>query len=382
MKKERYGKTKYRKVMAAITASFVLASLTGCGGDSMDPLVPANSITYADAERSTVMVMRGDIAPTFEGNLKLSNYSEYIYRLDNSQIAELKDEYKAEIDEVLVEVGDRVSVGDKLITFNSESLAKQMINSTTSKTKSELLINHYRKLMDINSGLDYYDEIVSLENDVSIANMYIDDINSTYDEIDIVSETEGVVSFVDSGLGDGNLVASKPLVKVASYDEYYVMDNPLYTTEADKNGLNMNSMEFHVGERYTAKSYLSEYTVEVIADPTGGSATATDAVIDASATDASSGEAVTGNLIYFKIVDDDGSIPDENLVLYAELDVTRDVCYVEKNAVFVHEGQSYVYLECEDGSFQAKKVTTGDIAGIYVIIEDGLNEGDRVSIPE
>ena len=377
MKRRYLRKTKYAGILAfALTVS----SLTGCGEGDMDALVPANAITYADAERTCVTVMRGDIAPTFEGDLTLSNYSEVVYRLDSTQIAELENEYKAKIDEVLVEVGDKVSEGDKLITFTSESLSKQMTNSTTSKTKSELLIGHYRKLMDINSSLDYYDEIVSLQDDITVANMYIDDINSTYDEINVVAETDGIVSFVDTGIVDGHIPVAKPLIKTASFDNYYIMENPMYGTEEDKNGLAANSMDFYVGEKYTAKGYLSEYSLEVMADPTTNG-TPTDATEAASASDASKGEQATGKYIYFRILDDDGSIPDQFLTLYAEQEITRNVCYVDKNAVFVNEGQSYVYLECEDGTFQAKKIKTGEIAGDYVIIEEGLDEGDRVSIP-
>ena len=64
-----------------------------------------------------------------------------------------------------------------------------------------------------------------------------------------------------------------------------------------------------------------------------------------------------------------------------ELPEIKNVYYVDKRVLSEYEGEVFVYKEGEDGIFQSVKVTIGQVIGNNVIILNGLEEGDTVSIP-
>ena len=375
MKKLDFTTKKYgsrRKSTCKVSACMILmlCLATGCGNADIDALVPAQDYSVSSMERTTADVQKGNLTPEFNQQMELSGYSEIIYNVKENEFNELQAKYKPTLDKVTVKVGDWVQEGDTLVSFKSEVLEKKLDENNKSKSKAALEIDHYRKRMSIDSTLDYSSEIATLNEEIRLANLYIEDINEIYASINVVAEKSGTVSFVDSSAQTGYLLIGKPIVKVVSNDGYYVMSTE--DEDEDESTPSADSVDFKIGDQFTASNYLSEYTVEVIPDPTktsedGETATGTDAV--------SKGK------VYLKLINSSEGLLQKNLMFHAELPEIKNALYVDKKAVINSDAGKFVYKEQEDGRFRAVKVRTGSTAGNYIIIEEGLNEGDKVSIP-
>ncbi|MBO4862901.1 MAG: efflux RND transporter periplasmic adaptor subunit [Eubacterium sp.] len=363
------SKIKYRLVGILVS---VLILLTGCSDTDVDPLVDAKDLSYSGVERTTVDVKRGSIIPVFETNIDLSGYNEVIYRIDATRMDEITEQFGAELGELHVNIGDHVKSGDLLISFKSKDLQDKLNDGEKRKKEAQLQIEHYRKLMAIDSSMDFSTEINSLNNDIRVADLHIEEVRNTYQSLNIVAEADGVVSFIDPAVKDGYLLIGAPLIKAISFDDYYIMsgaggDNQ--NTKYDKSLMvSADEIDFKVGNVYSAKSALSEYKVEVISDPNKEE-------------EATVGDAVSSDTVYFRLVDFDGMVPEKTLNLHVEMDEIKDTCYVEMNAIIKYNDERFVYREQEDGSFCPVKVVLGNSVGQYVVIKEGLSEGDKVSIP-
>ena len=399
------GRAAWRRLPAVL---LVLGLLTGCGDSGMDDLVTLDTNFYTALDRDTFTCQVGDLQPEFEGTIELAGYQESIYRMETYQMEKLQSEYDASLGELKVSVGDYVREGDTLITFTSDTLTEQIKENENNKTKAALKIEHYRKLMAINPKLDYSTEISNLNNDIYIANLYISDANEAFDTFNIKATQDGVVTFIDETVKGGFIIVGKPMIKIVKDDGYYVLDksDTVKNKKSSDTYERVNSeVEFHVGDTFTARNYLAEYTVEVIDDPTasdstseGGSGNDSDNnsdknidnnsdvtsgdTSDASSTDAQSqGKLVESDKVYFRLISN-GAIKEKSLRLYADLPVQKGVLYVDRKAISEIDGQKYVYKQNEDGSFRAVKVTIGDTVGLNVVIKEGLEEGDVVALQE
>jgi multidrug efflux pump subunit AcrA (membrane-fusion protein) len=58
----------------------------------------------------------------------------------------------------------------------------------------------------------------------------------------------------------------------------------------------------------------------------------------------------------------------------------KNVCYVDKRAVCPYKGKYYVLKEMENGNFRAVEVKLGSSVGMNIVVEEGLEEGDIVSM--
>ena len=376
-----------RKVLAGLLLASLLM-VSGCGNSDMDPLCPPVDVSYTGQERATAVVERGDLTPVFQADIELSGFEEMNYSITEGKLAEIEMLYKAKFDEVLVSEGDRVSEGDTLLTFTSEVLEKKSKEWSSSKTNASLRREHYRNLQALDENYDYYDEIVDLNDEITLADEYAADVAETYNNMNLVATNSGVVTFIHDSVKDGFIVTGSPIIKVSSDDGYYIYDRS-EKPNMDKNKARFSAdIDFHVGDRFDGKYALSEYVVEVIPDPTGKTvSTATDASSSddtetASAGDSSSsGELITGDKVYFKIVGDD-AIKDKAMTISKELPVLKNVCYVDRRAIIVYDDKTYVYKEMEDGTIRVMEVDVDQMVGLYAVINSGLEEGDTVTIPD
>ena len=359
---------------ACLVALLALSMLSGCGGSDMESLCLPRDVSHTGVDRDTAEVERGDLSPVYENIIELAGYEETSYRVEKDKAEELDTLYEAKLDKVYVSVGDRVKAGDTLVSFKSESLSKELREYENEKSEASLEKEHYEKLMQIDSSLDYKDEIASLEKDIELANTHIQDINDTYDSINIIAEKDGVVKFINQSVQDGFLVVGAPMITVADDAGYYVMDFSGGGDSSTAGDAKMvtTDVEFHVGDICPAKTFLSEYKVEVIEDPTKYG-TETDAV-------ASGTDAVSNGKVYFKLVGD-SAIKENFLTVSMELPEIKGALYVDKKAVIFTDTQDYAYKQI-DGEFFATKVTVGDNVGQYIIIKEGLEEGDVVSVSD
>lgn len=347
---KKYAGHLKKKLKRAGAVLPVLFLLSGCANEDLDPLVPPQEASYAATERETVVVERGDLIPVFEATLELQGFREDVYRIEADKAADLTGIYEVTSQELLVDVGDRVKAGDVMISFDSETLKKKKRESEAAKAKAVLGLEHYQKLKEIDPLREYDREIEKLKEEIALSDLYISDIQKTYSEINLCAEQDGVVSFIDGSVKDGFIPTGLPVIRVVSDDGYYVMEDP---TDGNSTKLR-NEQEFHVGEVYTAKGLLSDTEVEVVEKD--------------------------GDELCFAPVPDTG-LNEKTLKLVVEQGLVRDAVYTDRRALIPYNGEYYVYKEQEDGSYRAEKVTPGASVGFYVVITDGVEEGDVLSLP-
>lgn len=363
--KSKLSKANKRMLLSGILVAALLG-LSGCGNSEMDPLGPPTEISYTRRERETTVVEKGNITPTFTADLSLSGYEEKNYSIDQGKMDEIEMLYKAKFGELMVEEGDKVNIGDTLLSFESEILDKRSKEWESTKTTASLKREHLQNLQALDEKNDYYDDILDLNNDITLANQYVSDVNDVYSTMNIIADKEGYVSFIDESVKDGFIVTSAPIIRVVSDDGYYVLDR---STKQNRDKIKeffdiTSEMEFKPGDRFEARYNLNEYEVEVIEDPNA----------TASSTDAASSDKV-----YFKLVND-VPLKDKSLKITKELPEIKDACYVDKRAVFIVDNETYVYKVMDDGFYKAVKVTTGELVGLNVVIREGLEEGETVVI--
>ena len=406
--------------------------INGCGQAKLDPLVKLPESSYAQVERMTTTVKRGDLTPVYEDTILLSGYEETSYRVGDELFRNLDGGYEVKVDSVNVQMGDTVKEGDVMLSFSSKKLEEQRLENEKTKRHAVLSIEHFEKMKDINPFLDFTLDIADLRDDMSLAQTYIDEVDKVYGQLNVIAQKDGIVSFVDPSVTDGFLAFGKPMFIVASDDGYYTAQPWKGREGSDE----LRGISFAVGERFAAKSRLAEYEVEVIPDPHLGTGVKADTKDNGNDSDAgqdtgtddgtntgSEGSpdtednkkqsdadndpdaAVSENsdassqqisdtdtsaytpgdeneVVYFKLIGGGGTNESE-LTIYKNMEQVKDVCYVESSALIQHEegGDIFAYKQTQDGTFVAVKVDVGNVVGEYAVIEDGLTEGDVVSVP-
>ncbi len=339
-------KLRCRKLNIAACALILSMSLTGCGGAVEDTLVPAEAPVYHAVVPKTAEVLRGDLTPQFSSRLDLLGFEQSRYQFSDAQYEELYGLYKMTIDEVRVDVGDHVRAGDVLVSFHSEELDKQIQDSEKSIRDANLEIDHLKKLSAIDPSEDHKNEIDQLNRDIEVSRLYIQDIQDTYGKLNIISKEEGYVSYVNPVLNDGYVIPGQDLVIVDQSRRIYVMEpSEIYN--------------FKPGEIYTASSGGAKRKVQVVETPEGES----------------------GSKVYFEPVDADGEMLDKSIKLEIELPVMKDVCYVNKLAIYKKEEKYYAYVVREDGMHDVVEVTPGETVGNDIIIKEGLSGGEQLEMP-
>ena len=353
-----------RRILAGLVL-LAVSSVSGCGKTDMDPLALPTDISYNDVERETVVVAKGDLEPSFEQTINLSGYHEENYLLNQLKIEEMQNRYEIEFTDDVVSEGDVVNAGDTLLAFESKVLDDEKADWEASKNEAILKKENLQNLQAIDPDADFSSEIADLNDDITIANQHITDVNTTYENINLISKNSGVVKSVNESIKSGSLVLGTNIIQVVSDDGYYVLDKQNSDTEIDSNELagTMPEIDYKVGDRFKATCNLNEYVVEVVESPTAASA----------------GDASSSSDICFKLVGDE-TLKEPVLVISKEMPVIKDAIYVDRRAILTYENETYVFKQMENGSFCAIKVVVGERVGMDVVIKEGLEEGDIVSI--
>lgn len=197
--------------------------LTGCGKAAEDTLVAPELPVYNAVVSRTAEVIRGDMTPRYSNRLDLLGYDRSRYQFTQAEYEEMYGTYQLTLDEIRVDVGDHVKKGDLLVSFHSDVLDQMVKENEKAIENAQLEIDHLKRLSNIDPSQDHKEEIRRLNQDIEVARLYITDIQETYDKLNIISEVDGFVSFVNTTLRDGYIIPGKDLV-VVDYDK------GLYTT--------------------------------------------------------------------------------------------------------------------------------------------------------
>ena len=322
------------------------ALLTGCGEAREAELVPAAEPVYYAVSPRTTQVIRGDLVPTYSARLDLLGYEMVKYRLTRSEFDEFYGTYHMELDRIHVNVGDAVKKGDTLVSFHSDVLDKRIEENEQIIADANREIGHLQKLMKIDPSQDYKDRIAQLNRSIEVARLYVKDVKETYGRLNLVAGEDGHVSYISSMFSEGYIAADTDMIRVETSRRLY--------TVAKK-----EEYSFRTGEQVKAKIRNIEYLLTVVDPPEGESK----------------------DLVYFRPEGRDGEILEKNLMLEFELTPLKDVCYMNRQALFEKDGISFVYTVDENEMRRAVIVEPGDRVGNYIIIRSGLNGGELVELP-
>ena len=331
-----------RKIVFAFMILAAGVICTGCGGSSLDELVPVRDLSYNRIEKNTALVVRGDITPAFDKPLELVGYEEKRYRENSDEFEALEEALKLKIKSVNCQVGEQVKKGDVLVSFTSEELDRQIKDKEEEKRLAKLELEHIKKLAKLDPSSDYSGRITGIKQQIKICDLYIQDINDKYGEINIICEEDGAVRYINPSLYDGYVVTNNDLI-IVSRDAGY------YEAKVD------DTVSFDPEKTYEAGSGAAKYELMVMDNGT--------------------------HTVCFKPINSDGKMLEKTILMEAELDVVKNVCYVDKQAIISKESGDYVYVIDEEGRRRAVSVKKGDIVGDYCIILDGLSGGERVTLP-
>lgn len=306
--------------------------LTGCGSGSREVITmtrePYEKLTYETAE-----VQKGDLEPELTLKLRAEGYEKITYDATNGDL---------KLDKVYVSVGDRVSRGDLLVSFESESLQQTIDSYEAQCENNRLLIDHYTRLMEIDSSLDYSADIESMRQDMEVAQLYVEEAKEKLARYQIVAEADGTITDMDNSLQNGTFEPGRKLITQVSGTGKYEVERP-------------EGYDFAVGETYTANVGAVSYEIRV--------------------------SEVGDSLITFSPVSDMSSVSEaDTLELKVTKPVIENVVYVDSTAVHQVDDSYFVYVMGEDGYREAVFVTIGDKVAGYTVITAGLSGGEKVTV--
>lgn len=202
--------------------------------------------------------------------------------------------------------------------------------------------------MQIDAAADYEADIKMLKQDIYVAQLYIEEAQGRLADYQIVAKESGTVTEISDFLQNGYY---KPGVVFMRE----VCGTGNYTAETEDEEL------FTVGEVYTAKDRVAAYEMRLLD--------------------------ITDGVLTFEPLSDMSAAMDLiELTLTVEKPKLTDVVYVDKDAVQLKEGEDgeadfcFVYVMKENGFREAVPVTTGDSVDEYVVIKEGLNGGEKVTL--
>lgn len=334
---------KKKSMVSALVLVFVL--LTGCGADAKRDKARVTVNEYEKIVYEFVKVERGDIEPVLSLKLNADSFEtkSYFPVQDNM-----------EVEQVYIKKGDIVESGDVLVSFKSGDIEEQLGEYENKLEELRLLIEHYTQLQQIDSSVDYSNDIRLLEEDMDVASLYIQELNAKLDMYSIKAEGTGVVNSVSGIVDNYGVVNSTDIVATVIYGT----GDYLSTTTDD--------YDFQIGDKYTATyGAVASYELELVSVEEDG-------------------KDVNGNTVRklkFHIISEGTGVSEvERLNVLIHKPVLKDVLYVPEDSVFDVDDKFYVYTLDEDGFRHAAEVKLGSTVDGFTVIESGLSEGDRVVI--
>lgn len=309
--------------------------LTGCAKSGEQERANIKISEYDKITYETVEVERGDIVPTLTLEVKSDTFERknYFPRQD-----------EMEVDQIYVTEGDMVSAGQTLVSFKSGDISEQITAYENQLTEDQLLIEHYTKLMEIDKEQDYTEEIKTLQQDKEVCSLYISELNAKLESYSVKAEGNGSIVMVSDLLDYGVVnTGDNILTVIYGTGEYYATTKEEY--------------DFKIDEIYEASYANNTYSLKLASIEETDGETKLNFVMAV--------EGITGV---------------EKMVMVLNKPTLKDVYYVPEECVFIVDDKTYVYTLDENGFREAIAVTVGQTIDGKTVIEQGLEQGQKVVI--
>lgn len=328
------------KIAAALALCLVSSAFAGCSQKNGE-LALIEKDMYERVSRRTVEVKKGDLLPVVKLSLQAEGYERVNYGVSTLDL---------ELDKIWVSPGDKVKAGDMLISFKSDNLQNTIEEYEKQCSDNELLIEHLKKLTEIDKDADYSADIRMLEEDIMIARLYIEETRAKLESYQIVARNDGTIVRIDEYLMSGFLVEGRNLVT-------QICGTGNYTAKTD------SDYEFKVGDEYTSDSGIFSYELRI--------------------TNVEKKETAgrTEQIITFEPVSDMSAVSDADVLgMVVEKQPLENVVYVEAAAIHETDGRYFVYVQDKNGFRSVAWVEIGETVDLYRVITGGLAGGEKVSL--
>jgi len=330
-----------KRIVKKLFALLLLAlALVGCSDKESSELVDIQRDIYQKNEYKTVMVQKGDINPTMNLILKPIDVEEIKYSVNEEDL---------EVEDVFVDVGDRVKAGQTLITFKSEDLKKSIDKYSSEVVKKELLLSHYKRVnnIDLKDRDEKYGVILKeLEDDVALAKLYLEEEEERYSACQIIAKEDGVITYLSKSVLNGVVDPEQTLLIENCGRNIY---------EAETN----DRFDVKIGDIYIAEDGDSAIEMKIvdIKDDSDGL-----------------------RKIDFEAVDEAVSIASSSLEMQIDKGGLSNAIYVDKSAINKKDDLLFVFVVEKDGFLRPTYVEIGDELGNYIVITRGLEGSEEVAV--
>lgn len=346
-----------RKVIIIFLAVMMIMQ-TGCSSEVQSE---EHKIVIDECERKEyelAEVMKGDLIMTARFALNPDTLCRYDHSI-------WQDELK--VDQLLVAIGDHVNKGQVMVTFKADKLDEEIEKYERRIEEDQLMYEYYTKLREKeqkkekDKRVDYDQDIKEISDDMTVAQLYLDELYEEIAGYRIVAEESGIVTNIAPMLQTKTATKGTALICVTAGSGLYSVN----TAE---------DVDFQVGQTYTAV-YRDGIDVEL-------------QVISVEEADAGMADTSKENMrkIVFEPVGGILGVP-ENASL--NLEVTgkqvNDVLYIPKSAVkpigySPTQNLNVAYVMCDDGFRESRIIEVGETVDDYIEIISGLEEGEKVTI--
>lgn len=318
------------------------AALTACGQATESALVQLPRDSYQKTEYKTTTVMRGDINPILTLSLKPMELEEIKYSVNEADL---------EVEDINVEVGDRVTAGQVLISFKSDEIKKNIEKYSSEVTKAELLLSHYERTYEIDrkDRDDKYGVILQeLKDNLAISKLYLEEEQQRFQACQVIAKQDGIVTFISKSVLSG-LVDPESVLLIENCGK-----NNFYAETKD-------NYNFQIGDVYQAEYDGGYVDMTIIAIEEGESADTRKIILEP-------------DYVLINVSSSTG-IP-----MNVDKGLLSGIVYVDTKAICKKNNDYFVYLVKENGFLEPAYVTLGEEIDDYTVITSGLNGGEEVAI--
>ena len=328
--------------------------LSACSNVPEESLVPPNDISIVPREYKKVTVKKGSFTNNIKIELKATDYTNKDYRYDAGDFEKYSSVYNLKFKRLLVDVGDYVKPGDKLIEFTSDEIDKKVEEVSTHINELSSSLEYLRKLSSVDKSANYASTIQDTENEIKLQKVILEETKSTLDDVALKADTEGVVYKLGEAIQNGVFTTNETIASVCLNKGIYTAETDIFDIDTYIKANQVYKARGNKGEEY-------DVTCTKIEKDASTGVTKLQFVMDQMTASASGGQFV--NIVF------------DNIHL-------NDVLYVD-SAVIVSSKTSgkFVYVLDPDGILRAVDIETAAVVDDVTVIQSGLKEGDEVVVP-